>query len=216
MLCWFELEGEGVITVGFGMSGAFREALEKHCHVEWRYRARGGREERSLWFCDPRLFGNVRWVAAGIEGVLGELGLDLMGRGVEDERRVEAVALMRRVGRKRNICVALMDQAAWSGVGNYIKSEAMYRASVSPWSTVDGLSDEQLGQLWHEARAVAWCAYGARGASLYTYRGTRGEEGEFQKVLMVYGKKVDPWGRRVRSVETPDGRTTWYVDERDV
>ena len=40
-----------------------------------------------------------------------------------------------------------MDQSKLSGIGNYILSEALYRAAVDPWLAVGELDDAQWGAL---------------------------------------------------------------------
>lgn len=204
--CWFELEGgETNIGISFGMSGAFRSRFEKHCHIQFVFEGEG----EELWYYDPRNFGNISFLTrSGLNKVIASLGIDLLS---SEGREREAVELMRGRGGKKNICVALMDQSIWSGVGNYLKSECLYRASISPFATVDQISNEKLGELWRAVFSLAQASYKARGASLYTFRDLEGEEGKFQDLLMIYRKKVDPWGRKVSHAETPDKRTTWFV-----
>jgi endonuclease-8 len=48
-------------------------------------------------------------------------------------------------------CDALLDQSVFSGVGNIIKNEVLWRIRVSPLSTVGALSPRKLAQLVQEA-----------------------------------------------------------------
>lgn len=50
------------------------------------------------------------------------------------------------------ICDALMDQDIFSGVGNIIKNEALFRASVQPESKVGKIPAKQLNAIVKEAR----------------------------------------------------------------
>jgi endonuclease-8 len=50
------------------------------------------------------------------------------------------------------VCDALLDQAIFSGVGNIIKNEVLYRIKVHPLSTVGALPPKKLSELIKEAR----------------------------------------------------------------
>jgi endonuclease-8 len=50
------------------------------------------------------------------------------------------------------VCDALLDQQIFSGVGNIIKNEVLYRIKVHPESTVENLPVKQLNALIKEAR----------------------------------------------------------------
>jgi formamidopyrimidine-DNA glycosylase len=107
-----------------------------------------------------------------------------------------------------------MEQESISGVGNYIKSEVLYECQINPFALVSDLDDQTLIHLHHSIRTIAQEAYKGRGASLYSYTGTRREKGSFQAMLKVYGKSMDPEGQNVVIIpekQSPDKRTTHYV-----
>lgn len=54
------------------------------------------------------------------------------------------------------VCDALLDQAIFSGVGNIIKNEVLFRIRVHPLSTVGGLSDRKLRELVEQAREYSF------------------------------------------------------------
>ena len=54
------------------------------------------------------------------------------------------------------VCDALLDQQVFSGVGNIIKNEVLYRIRVHPLSTVGSLSPAKLRQLVREARQYSF------------------------------------------------------------
>jgi endonuclease-8 len=49
-------------------------------------------------------------------------------------------------------CAAVLDQSVFSGVGNIIKNEVLWRVRVSPLSTVGDLSARKLAELVRDAR----------------------------------------------------------------
>ncbi|HWT72177.1 MAG TPA: DNA-formamidopyrimidine glycosylase family protein [Oxalicibacterium sp.] len=54
------------------------------------------------------------------------------------------------------VCDALLDQTIFSGVGNIIKNEVLFRIRVHPLSTVGALSDRKLRELVEQARAYSF------------------------------------------------------------
>ena len=54
------------------------------------------------------------------------------------------------------VCDALLDQQVFSGVGNIIKNEVLFRIRVSPLSTVGALPPRKLAELVREARAYSF------------------------------------------------------------
>lgn len=58
-----------------------------------------------------------------------------------------------------NVSDALLDQNIFSGVGNIIKNEVLYRIKVHPESTVGGLPPRKLTELINEARNYSFDFY---------------------------------------------------------
>jgi endonuclease-8 len=54
------------------------------------------------------------------------------------------------------VCDALLDQTIFSGVGNIIKNEVLFRIRVHPLSTVGALSDRKLRELVEQAREYSF------------------------------------------------------------
>lgn len=54
------------------------------------------------------------------------------------------------------VCDALLDQGVFSGVGNIIKNEVLFRIGVHPESTIGALPPRKLGQMIAQARAYSF------------------------------------------------------------
>jgi endonuclease-8 len=54
------------------------------------------------------------------------------------------------------VCDALLDQSVFSGVGNIIKNEVLWRIRVSPLSTVGALPPRKLAEMVREARTYSF------------------------------------------------------------
>jgi endonuclease-8 len=54
------------------------------------------------------------------------------------------------------VCDALLDQTIFSGVGNIIKNEVLFRIRLHPLSTIGGLSARKLNELVEQAREYSF------------------------------------------------------------
>jgi endonuclease-8 len=54
------------------------------------------------------------------------------------------------------VCDALLDQTIFSGVGNIIKNEVLFRIRLHPLSTIGGLSPRKLSELVEQAREYSF------------------------------------------------------------
>lgn len=162
-----------------------------------------------LAFIDQRHFGTLRWTSDEdeVEKKRLALGVDLLS-----DQPVDEVAFRRVLRRrsKKTLAQALMDQSVTSGVGNYVKAEALYAARLSPHRLVGELSDEELNVLRAALIKVLRDSYASGGATIATYRTPDGKQGEAQRRFQVYGHECTPEGLIVISQKTMDHRTTWW------
>jgi len=114
---------------------------------------------------------------------------------------------------RKNICKALMNQRIISGVGNYIKSESLYRAGISPYHDIKDIPVEKLENLCFWIKAICRKSYEQGGATLATYTDMDNNPGNFVFSFNVYRKEKDPLGNPVIHAVTPDGRMTHWVPE---
>lgn len=189
-----------------GMSGGWRDLQTKHSHFV--FELEGG---RNIYFDDVRRFGNISFYSDIniIKKKLEDAGPDLLNEDVSYELFEERIC---RRGDK-NICQLLMDQKVVSGIGNYIKSEALYRSKVNPHLKAKEISKEKMRSLYDWSRAIIKTSYEQGGATLATYTDMDGNRGDFVFSFHVYRKEVDPLGNKIIHEETPDGRMTHWVPQ---
>jgi len=163
----------------------------------------------TAYFRDTRRFGNLRMsTIPELHTKLRTLGPDLLGATPEDVLRVASQA---KEIKDRPITLLLMDQSIMAGIGNYLKTEALYRAQIHPLATTTYLRLSELVEVFTWAQQIAHQAYQARGASLYTFQG-----GQYQEFMEIYNKSKDSLGRNIYRINTPDKRTTCWVPEVQV
>jgi formamidopyrimidine-DNA glycosylase len=189
-----------------GMSGGWRDQQGKHAHFSFELD-----NGRLVYFDDVRRFGNISFYGdfLDIQKKLKDAGPDLLNEDVGLETFKERLT---KRGHK-NICQLLMDQKVLSGIGNYIKSEALYRAGISPHLKANEISDQKMERLWEWSRKIIKTSYDQGGATLATYTDMDGNRGEFVFSFHVYRKETDPLGNPIVHEVTQDGRMTHWVPQ---
>jgi endonuclease-8 len=179
-----ELEGRTIERVdarGKHLIASFSGGLALHSHLgvsgRWLIRIDGRRPSGSPWL----LLDAGHSVAAQFGGKLlrvvsesrlrndpglRRLGPDPLADGFDVEA---AAARLLRVGDDREVGEALLDQAIVAGIGNAIRTEACFRARISPWRRVAEVSSLEAARLlaegqWVMERALAT---GRRPHSIY-------------------------------------------------
>mmetsp|Transcript_43497 Transcript_43497/g.107590 ORF Transcript_43497/g.107590 Transcript_43497/m.107590 type:complete len:354 (-) Transcript_43497:64-1125(-) len=161
--------------------------------------------EIPMCFADMRNFGTLRFstVRSELNAKLAALGVPWLDGEVEWPRFRELVAKTVKRYPTRPVAVFLMDQSKTAGVGNYILSEALYRAKVDPFAECGALDVDTDWAVLHGAIAdVMGESFAAQG---------RDWRQEFR--LRVYSKKEDPDGRPVTRAVGPHKRGIWFVPE---
>lgn len=162
-----------------------------------------------IFYNDIRNFGTIKFVKtqAELDYKLGTLGPDMLQEDVSNE---VFRAIVHKY-RKKTLPEILMNQKAMSGVGNYLKAEALYFAKLSPHKKGEDLTDAQIDLLNTVIKKIIRDSYANGGSTFRTYVDMNGETGSYGERFAVYKRKTDPLGNKVISEETKDKRTTWWV-----
>ena len=198
---YWKLENEWSLWNSLAMTGRWGPEREKHSCLEMIVSG------TPVYFSDPRHFGSVQFVHsdAQLQKKLDSLGPDMLNNPPTDH---DFLRLVRNDS--RHLATALMDQSFISGVGNYIKSEALYRARLSPWRLTNSLNFGEARCLYYAIRNIMKHSYEAGGASIATYKTFSGKVGTYSSQFAVYGKVTDPQGNLITRETTPDKRTSWW------
>jgi formamidopyrimidine-DNA glycosylase len=188
-----------------GMGGGWRHERTKHGHVEFVT------NDGSVFFTDIRNFGTLKFVDNGVETnkKKSSIGPNHLADTISDE--LFKTRLLKRPN--RTMPEVLMDQSLIGGIGNYIKAEILYIAGISPHRIVNTLSDEEFSKLNAATKDVVNKSFASQGASISTYKGMDGEEGDFVFYFKVYGRKECESGFTVIRETTKEGRTTHWVPQ---
>jgi endonuclease VIII len=193
---------ERVDAVGKNVLLRFEGGVVVRSHLRmngrWRVRRRGD----PAWRGTPWLvLRGSEWEATQWNGPVLQLGAH-MARGLGPDllapgtAPAEIVERLRHVDQSRLVGEALVDQRTVAGIGNMWLAEALWHGRVSPWSSLVGVSDDDL------QRTLAW-AQDAMRASLDGRRSSRA-------VYRRAGRGCPRCGEPIRSRGLGDANRTAY------
>ena len=214
--------GKLYLICGFGLTGFF--SLDPNLN-NLRYTL--DFLDKKLYYYDDINFGRLEIVnESGYITKMNKLGIDVFGLTLKSLK-----TLIERKG-STNICVFLLDQKLLAGIGNYAKSEILYHSNISPYRTMGSLSPNEIKNLFSSILFVINSCYYAgfsatREKEYYNIFGNlscnletitndeilRPLVNPSPYVFQVYGKNIDNVGNKIIRVETPDKRTTYWVEE---
>lgn len=207
---YWTFEGtESNIWNTLGMTGSWViQPTHKHKRLEFLVTDFNG-INRSIYFADIRNFGTLKFSDSNKELLkkLNSIGPDMLS-APPSLREFESIIYSQG---SKNLCRVLMDQSIVSGVGNYVKAESLYLARLSPYRSCASLSRDEIDLLYISIKNILTESYASGGSTLKTYKDLYGNVGSYSGRFLIYGKKTDPIGNPVSTVETDDGRTTHWV-----
>ena len=146
---------------------------------------------RTFVYHDVRRLGTVLWLDAGsweaYDRAIGPEPLEpaftaaVLGQCLGDSR-----AAVKKV---------LMDQKRLAGVGNIYANEALFAAGIDPSREARRLTPGDHARLHRELIRILGAAVAAQGTTFRDYRTGKGEPGNFQLELFVYGREGEPCKR---------------------
>lgn len=109
------------------------------------------------------------------------------------------------------LCLFLNNQKDFCGIGNYLKSEIMYRSQLLPTRLCTSLTVEDIQRLFKIIVDTIAESYYYGGLSIRDYQDPYGNKGAFQ--YFVYKRETDPHGYKVIWTDDLDKQRTYYVLE---
>lgn len=199
----------------FGMSGQWSPKEGKHPCFVFYFSENWPVVEETMYFNDPRHFGTIKFTNSEKEfnKKLDELGWDPLSMPLDKSVRWITFQLSKS---KKPIAEVLMDQGLFSGVGNYIRAEALYACKLSPWRASNTLSKDEIQLLCQAIVDVMQESYQHQGATIHTYKTAYGDEGHYSTKFKVYGQKQDPLGHKIVKQQTADKRTIYWCPDVQV
>ena len=194
-----------------GMSGVWHKQTGKHtCFVFEYSSSKEAVKKEKIYFIDQRHFGTIKFLTSkeDLDKKLKDIGPDMLN---DSKMSLELFKERMMKYKHWNLVKALMCQKIISGIGNYLKSESLYHAKISPLLKVEDLSEDQFYQLYQSIRLKIVSSYTDGGVSVKNFSDIDDKKGQYHFSFEVYGKKEDKFGNKVERVVLADKRSTFYV-----
>ncbi len=153
-ILWFQVTSKDkdyYIHIHYGLSGWFQFVKpEKNIKFEFIFKKKD--KEIHLYLEDQRRFSKIKiYHKKEHEEKLNSLGYDIFSESFSLNNFKEVI-------KSKNTILAslLMNQQIFSGIGNYIKNEAMYLAKLKIKIKTSELNDEQIDKLYNNILFVAY------------------------------------------------------------
>lgn len=182
----FQLQSGRLMVGQLGMSGSWQISptplTAKHLHLQLRGK------RHYLSYLDPRRFGHLyiwgqeQWrryrEKQGVDPGSAQFTLEYFRTAIEQFPR-------------RMVKITLLDQALFSGIGNYMANEICAWAKVRPTRRCRYLSQREIQRLFYSTGEVAEGAVNSGGTTFQGgYRDAFGSNGHGVKNLLVFYQKI--------------------------
>ena len=182
------------------MTGKWSEKKEKHSHFKIETS-----DNTKIYFTDPRRFGNIKIVSKD------QLDKDYYKEGdflnYNTPIKKYAEYLVNNLKSEQEVCKILLNQKYFSGVGNYLKSEILYKAKIHPQKKWNQLTNKEIFNLCNYTKSTIIESYNCGGAELRDFKNPKKDS---KLKLLAYGKEKDEKGRKIINEITKDQRRTFW------
>ena len=161
-----------------------------------------GKQHSTLFYSDQLSYGTLTFTKDPSKD-LDELAPDIMDSNTTLALFSKRVAEIVTKYPSMPLEELLVDQKrVVSGIGNYLKSEIMYSAKISPTRHIHDVSDIEWKHIFKESKRISAAMTKALGSK---------KENAYEDQMAVYGKKQDMRGNEVVTYKNKAGRTVYWV-----
>jgi formamidopyrimidine-DNA glycosylase len=142
-----------------------------------------------------------------------EKKLKTIGPDIMDES-TDAKLFLQRVKTQLNqsIGTVLLNQKIISGVGNYIRADALWLAKINPFTIVKKLSDSELKKLFASLRVITWGNYDRKYAIKNNIiKSNSIVPADYKRDFFVYREKTDIYNNPVIKEELYSGSVKRFI-----
>lgn len=171
----------------------------------------------SLYFFDVLSFGTVSVMTKEmLAKKLSKLGPDVMNPTTTFE--IFKSRIMDKKYAKIPIGNVLMNQRVISGVGNYLRSDCLWMARVSPFRKVKTLTNNEIKKIFDSIRILVWSDYDRQFAIRHKIISPKSKNPHnYKRLFFVYEQERDIYNNKVIKEELYEGsqkRSIYWVKER--
>jgi len=167
-----------------------------------------------LKYYDQLKFGSIKLIpSSNIAQSVSNIGIDLMRVTSLSEVDINSLVSRARRCKTKDIADFISDQKYIAGVGNYVRSDALYLARVHPNTLAKDVSYETLRLIIGKCIEVMRSSASVLGSSGYELCVPSGENKNGGYNHLIYKKRQTPCGRLTQQTQTSDGRNTWFCPD---
>jgi len=184
-----------------GLEGHWGWEEEKHSGIILQF------ENCNAYFTDSRHFGEIDIIFKkdlstflkhiGPDYFYGEVSLEIFSRKICDPKL-----------RDKQICWFLLEQKFFSGIGNWLKADVLYKAKILPHRLLKDLTFPDIERLYFAIMYTLKEAYESKGCTIKSYRNPDGEIGNYKNVC--YGRQTDNYGNPIITQVLSDKRNSYF------
>jgi len=163
----------------------------------------------TMYIDDSRRFSKLKIYKDKKESdkIINKLGIDILTKDFKLDYFSKYIK-----SKNKNISSLLLMQDKISGIGNYIRNEALYIAKISPHRNTQDLDDNEIKKIYNAILYVAYSNYieMMKMNKLKIDKMFKNIKTEVPYIFKVYSNVKDPYGNKVIK-EDIGGRKSYYV-----
>jgi len=182
----------------------YRNNSMKHLNVEFQF------VNGSLFFYDTLSFGTIKVIfdVNLLNKKLSSIGPDIMDLNTNVNMFKDAMDKYP----DKEIGINLMNQKLVSGIGNYLRSDILWLAKISPFRLVKNISDKEFDNIFRLARSITWGDYDLKkGLKMKLIKKTDILPRKYKRDFLVYYEETDIYGNHVIKEELYEGSQKRFI-----
>lgn len=192
------------------LSGWFEKALN-HLNIELIID-----NGLKVYFYDQLSFGTLKFIDSkfNLDKKLQELGPDIMD--LDTTFDIFKIQITKKNNCKKMIGNVIINQKIISGIGNYLRADALWMSKILPFRLVEDITNNELELLYKSIRALMWGDYDYE---LALNKGLINKDfkipHDYGREFFVYRQETDLNGNKVSKKELFEGsqkRFIYWVD----
>ncbi len=121
-------------------------------------------------------------------------------------------ALLHKTNLNKEIGNALMNQKYISGIGNYLRADALWLSKINPFDKVKSLSNNDLKKIYHNVRLLIWGQYNKKLGIKYGIINKSDKLPiDYNRNFFVYQQETDIYNKPVLKEKLYEGSQIRYI-----
>lgn len=166
----------------------------------------------TLVFFDTLSFGTMKVIKnkAELDKKLKTIGPDIMDTTTDLVLFKDRIT--KGINKTKEIGVVITNQKLISGVGNYIRADALWLSRIDPFKKVSMLTTNELESLFHSLKVITWGNYNRKSAiKLKIIKKSDKTPADYKRDFFVYREEKDIHGNPVTKEELYEGSQKRFI-----